>query len=422
MPSTHLATFDGLVKRYGDTTAVEGLSLAVPEGTVCGLLGPNGAGKTTAIRILLGLANAERRIHDAARRVTRQPGLRRRRAQSRHAHRGARDLRPRHPAPEHADRGVGAQAAATPAARSTSCSRSSASPTAPTPAAGAFSLGMKQRLGLALALLGGPRLVVLDEPTNGLDPAGIVEIRELIKRLPARGTTVLVCSHLLAEVELMCDRATIIRRGRLVAEGTIAELLASYGTSGFTTRVDAHDAERADARARGRGPLAAPLGDGRLVVTGPSRTASRSAARSPTPASTSPSCAPPTPTSSRSSSRSPPTTTTRRCRSWSRSHDRRTAQAARPADPALDARSRPSPPSPSPRSSPRSPVPARARTCARPARRRPRDIGRRDRARRVDDRRRVRPEDAAPRAQRRPQPRRGSCSPSSPSCSARSPW
>ena len=99
--------------------------------------------------------------------------------------------------------------------------------------AGAFSLGMKQRLGLALALLGGPRLVVLDEPTNGLDPAGIVEIRELIKQLPARGTTVLVCSHLLAEVELMCHRATIIRRGRLVAEGTIDELLASYGTSGL---------------------------------------------------------------------------------------------------------------------------------------------------------------------------------------------
>ena len=128
---------------------------------------------------------------------------------------------------------------------------------------------MKQRLGLAIALLGGPQLVVLDEPTNGLDPAGIVEIRELIKRLPARGTTVLVCSHLLAEVELMCDRATIIRRGRLVAEGTIDELLDSYGTSGFTTRVHAYDAERATLVLEGCGLLVAPLGDGRLAVTGP---------------------------------------------------------------------------------------------------------------------------------------------------------
>ena len=111
MPSTHLATFDGLVKRYGDTTAVEGLSLAVPEGTVCGLLGPNGAGKTTAIRVLLGLAKPSAGIDDAARRVARQPGLRRRGAPGRHAHRAARHLRPRDAAPEHADRGVGAPAA-----------------------------------------------------------------------------------------------------------------------------------------------------------------------------------------------------------------------------------------------------------------------------------------------------------------------
>jgi ABC-2 type transport system ATP-binding protein len=133
---------------------------------------------------------------------------------------------------------------------------------------GAFSLGMKQRLGLALSLLGGPRLVVLDEPTNGLDPAGIVEIRELIKQLPARGTSVLVCSHLLAEVELMCHRATIIRRGRLVAEGTIDELLSTYGTSGFITRVDPADRERAIALLERDGFSAAPLADGRLAVTG----------------------------------------------------------------------------------------------------------------------------------------------------------
>ena len=97
--------------------------------------------------------------------------------------------------------------------------------------AGSFSMGMKQRLGLALALIGEPRLVVLDEPTNGLDPAGIVEIRELIKRLTHRGTTCSSSSHLLAEVQLMCDRATIIRRGRVVADDTIA---ASSGKGSAT--------------------------------------------------------------------------------------------------------------------------------------------------------------------------------------------
>ena len=107
---------------------------------------------------------------------------------------------------------------------------------------------------------------MLDEPTNGLDPAGIVEIRELIKQLPARGTTVLVCSHLLAEVELMCDRATIIRRGRLVAEGTIDELLDSYGTSGF---VDPRRGRRH--RARDRRPARTRASRRRRSATAASR-------------------------------------------------------------------------------------------------------------------------------------------------------
>jgi len=268
MNSTHLATFDGLVKRYGQTTAVEGLSLAVPEGTVCGLLGPNGAGKTTAIRVLLGLATpsagsttllGEHPGSPGFAAAVRQVGTlvegpaiyaRASARQNMQIEASARDI---------ADAGrqtdellalVGLSARAD-------------------TRTGAFSLGMKQRLGLALALLGGPRLVVLDEPTNGLDPAGIVEIRELIKQLPGRGTTVLVCSHLLAEVELMCDRATIIRRGRLVAEGTIAELLSSHGTSGYFTRVDAGDAERAMHVLKRNGLSAATLGEGHLSVTGP---------------------------------------------------------------------------------------------------------------------------------------------------------
>jgi len=268
MPNTHLATFDGLVKRYGDTTAVEGLSLSVPEGTVCGLLGPNGAGKTTAIRVLLGLATptagsttllGERPGSPGFAAAVRQVGTliegpaiyaRATPRQNMQIEASARGLK-----------GAGRQIDELLALVGLADRADTRS--------GAFSLGMKQRLGLAISLLGGPRLVVLDEPTNGLDPAGIVEIRELIKLLPGRGTTVLVCSHLLAEVELMCDRATIIRRGRLIAEGTIAELLADYGTSGFTTRVQLVDAERAEHVLVSSGLLAAQLGDGRLSVTGP---------------------------------------------------------------------------------------------------------------------------------------------------------
>jgi ABC-2 type transport system ATP-binding protein len=267
MPSTHLATFDGLVKRYGDTTAVEGLSLEVPEGTVCGLLGPNGAGKTTAIRVLLGLAKpsagtttllGERPgspgFADAVRKVgtlIEGPAIYARATprQNMQIEASARKLGEAGRQIDELLALVGLSARAD--------TRS-----------GNFSLGMKQRLGLALALLGGPRLVVLDEPTNGLDPAGIVEIRELIKQLPARGTSVLVCSHLLAEVELMCHRATIIRRGRLVAEGTIDELLARYGTSGYVTRVDPDDSDRATRLLADAGFSAQSLGEGRLSITG----------------------------------------------------------------------------------------------------------------------------------------------------------
>jgi ABC-2 type transport system ATP-binding protein len=268
MPSTHLATFDGLVKRYGDTTAVEGLSLAVPEGTVCGLLGPNGAGKTTAIRVLLGLAKptagsttllgehpGSPGFAAAVRKVgtlIEQPAIYSRATprQNMQIEASARDLRDAGRQIDELLALVGLSARADTPAR-------------------AFSLGKNQSLGLALALLGGPRLIVLDEPTNGLDPAGIVEIRELIKQLPGRGTTVLVCSHLLAEVELMCHRATIIRHGRLIAEGTIDELLSRYGTAGFVARVHADDATRALTLLERSGLSARSLGDGHLEVTGP---------------------------------------------------------------------------------------------------------------------------------------------------------
>jgi ABC-2 type transport system ATP-binding protein len=130
-------------------------------------------------------------------------------------------------------------------------------------------MGMKQRLGLAVALLGRPRLVILDEPTNGLDPSGIVEIRDLIATLPRRGVTVLVSSHLLSEVELMCDRATIINKGSLVADGTIAELVGSSESGGsYLVQVAEAEIPRAYAALAGLGLAVEPNGRESLSVSG----------------------------------------------------------------------------------------------------------------------------------------------------------
>ncbi len=265
MPS--LATFENVNKRYGDAVVVDDLTFEIPEGSVTGLLGPNGAGKTTSIRILLGLARA-----------------------------GAGDVsllgvRPGTPGFAPAVRQVGsliegpalyARATARDNMRIEAAARGLAVGRAAIDdlldfvglgdradrRAGTFSLGMKQRLGLALALVGSPRLVVLDEPTNGLDPAGIVEIRRLIARLPERGTTVLVSSHLLSEVQLMCDRATIIDRGRLVADGTIDDLLAGNGAGGYSVAVAEHEATQA-ADVLGRAGLSATVeSGGALSVAG----------------------------------------------------------------------------------------------------------------------------------------------------------
>ena len=262
-----LVTFDGLTKRYSSGVAVDDLSFEVPEGEVCGLLGPNGAGKTTAIRVLLGLAKptsgstrllgaspGDSNFGEAVRKVgtliegpalfnratARQNmqieadaiGLNRSRAK-------IDDLLKLVDLDDRAD---------------TKC--------------GSFSLGMKQRLGLAISLMGDPRLVVLDEPTNGLDPAGIVEIRQLIEKLPERGTTVLVSSHLLAEIQLMCDRAAILQRGKLVADGTIADLISDGGGAGFTVRVDPKLDQQAIATLGRVGFEARPGEGGVLDVTG----------------------------------------------------------------------------------------------------------------------------------------------------------
>jgi len=262
---TSLASFENLTKRYESGPVVDQLSFEVPEGRVCGLLGPNGAGKTTAIRALLGLV---RPSEGATRLLGRKPG------EDGFAS-SLRQVGTLIEGPALYGRGTARQNMLIESdalgLRNAGAEISDLlelvglSERADT-RCGNFSLGMKQRLGLAMSLLGNPRLVVLDEPTNGLDPAGIVEIRELIRALPARGTTVLVSSHLLSEIQLMCERAVILRRGQLVAEGTIDELLGGDDSTGYTVRVDPSQVDQAIEVLRGSGFAADGNGDGVISV------------------------------------------------------------------------------------------------------------------------------------------------------------
>lgn len=265
--SEPLIRLEGVSKQYGRITALDDLSLEVPEGTVCGLLGPNGSGKTTAIRVLLGLTRASGGRATLLGASPRGPGF------PDAIHRtGALVEGPALYGRATARRNMEIQAAARgiqePAREIEELlALVKLADRADTKARG-FSLGMKQRLGLAIALIGNPRLVILDEPTNGLDPSGIVEIRELIKQLPERGITVLVSSHLLSEVQLMCDRATIIKDGKLVADGTMDEILGGSGPAGWKVYVRISEEEGARAALVAAGMEASGDGQGCLTARG----------------------------------------------------------------------------------------------------------------------------------------------------------
>ncbi len=215
----------GLVKRFADANAVAGIDLSVPAGGVYGFLGPNGAGKTTTIRILVGLlwptrgssrifgeaiepgAPVLRRVGSLIERPAFYPYL--------SALENLRVFGTAH--------GLGADLLVQRAAEALERVGLAG---AARRRAGGFSTGMRQRLALATALIGRPELVILDEPTNGLDPNGVVDVRELIAGLAKDGTTVFLSSHVLPEVEQLCDRVAILREGRIVAEGPTADLLA----------------------------------------------------------------------------------------------------------------------------------------------------------------------------------------------------
>ena len=221
----------GLTKRYRRQTAVDAIDLSVPQGAVYGFLGPNGSSKTTTIRVLLGLAAASegqvellgRPMPKELRSVLPRVGALVEGPAFYPFLSGTANLRRL----DAADRDA-------PALTRTARVALALERVGLSNAAGkrvrAYSLGMKQRLGIAAAMLGRRELLVLDEPTNGLDPQGTREVRHLVRSLAADGTTVFVSSHLLAEVEQICTHAGVMSAGRLVAQGTLAELSAAGGS------------------------------------------------------------------------------------------------------------------------------------------------------------------------------------------------
>jgi ABC-2 type transport system ATP-binding protein len=234
----------GLVKRYGDVVAVDGVDLTVRAGDVYGYLGPNGAGKTTSLRMLLGLI---RPTEGSARLFGRDPLIH-----------GARALdgvagfveAPRFYPYLSGRRNLELCAAFDGGGAEGRIDESLALVELTGRAQhryGGYSHGMRQRLGIAASLLRAPRLLLLDEPTTGLDPAGMRDMRALVKRLAGEGITVLLSSHLLDEVEDLCDRLAIIRDGRIVYEGALADLKRTAAT-GYRLRTT--DDERALAVAR----------------------------------------------------------------------------------------------------------------------------------------------------------------------------
>jgi len=214
-------TIEGLTKRFGDVLAVDDLSFEVDQGTVVGFLGPNGAGKTTTLRMLLGLVTPTA----GTARIQGRP-YRELAAPLRHvgAVLEASSFHPGRTARNHLR--VVAIAAGLPRARADDVLAQVGLDQAADRRVGGFSLGMRQRLALATAMLGDPEVLVLDEPANGLDPEGIHWLRGLLRHLADQGRTVLVSSHVLAEVAQTVDQVVIIAHGRLVTQSTLAALNA----------------------------------------------------------------------------------------------------------------------------------------------------------------------------------------------------
>jgi ABC-2 type transport system ATP-binding protein len=231
----------GLTKRFGDTVAVNAVDLRIPRGCAFGYLGPNGAGKTTLIRVLLGLTHA-----DAGEMFLLGQAVPRHRDTAL-ARVGAIVDEPRFHGHLTGRQNLQLLAAARERAASdridASLERVGILHRADDRVA-KYSMGMRQRLGVAACLIGDPQLLILDEPMNGLDPAGMREMRDMILSLVAEGRTVVLSSHLLDEVERTCDAVAIVDHGQVIRQGPISELLAG---TGFSLQVECSDPARAAA-------------------------------------------------------------------------------------------------------------------------------------------------------------------------------
>jgi ABC-2 type transport system ATP-binding protein len=250
-----------LAKRFGSVAAVDDLSFTVHPGHVTGFLGPNGAGKTTTMRLILGLDTPDsgtalvdgqpyssmvwpiRRIGALLDAGALHPG----RTGKRHVLSVAQS------------NGIGRQ-------RVTEVLKLTGMDGVANRRVGGFSLGMKQRLGIAVALLGDPPILMFDEPVNGLDVEGIRWIRQLLKELAAQGRTVLVSSHLMSEMSQTADRLIIIGRGKLLADTTTAELIESAGRHDVLLR--SPRIEELAGHLSAKGATVTPQEDGAVIVTG----------------------------------------------------------------------------------------------------------------------------------------------------------
>ncbi|MCX4802922.1 ABC transporter ATP-binding protein [Streptomyces sp. NPDC058682] len=227
-----MITLRGLTKRYGETVAVDGLTFDIKEGQVTGFLGPNGAGKSTTMRMILGLdhpsegqALIDGKPYSSYRHPLREVGT-------------LLDAKALHPARSARSHLVAqARSNGIPLRRVDEVLEIVGLTKVAKRRAGAFSLGMYQRLGVAGALLGDPKVLIFDEPVNGLDPDGVRWVRELVRSQAAEGRTVFLSSHLMSEMQLTADQLVIIGRGKLLADTPMSELLANSSLSSVRLRL-----------------------------------------------------------------------------------------------------------------------------------------------------------------------------------------
>ncbi|PFG39475.1 ABC-2 type transport system ATP-binding protein [Georgenia soli] len=250
-----------LTKRYGSKTAVNGISFTIPPGTVTGFLGPNGAGKSTTMRMIVGLdrptsgtVTVNGRPYAQHRSPLKEVGALLD-AKAVHSGRSARS----HLRTMAATHGI-------PVRRVDEVIEMTGLSAVAGKRVGGFSLGMGQRLGIASALLGDPRTLILDEPVNGLDPEGVKWVRTLVRQLAAEGRTVFLSSHLMSEMAQTADQLVVIGRGEIIATGAVQDVIDS--ATGAVVRVRTPQAAEFAGLVRAAGAVVDPTDDGGLAVRG----------------------------------------------------------------------------------------------------------------------------------------------------------